>query len=641
MWVLQKINGTAFHPRLTQARWLHPSSSRRSTITLPVSQTRDYAENSSETISTGPASMTRNVYTVHDLPLEDDLTPTDAWERYTELVEKEGPENIAPVVHQTVLRRCVPSAKVLRWRTSREFVARFAWSKPFAYEERMRTVVRNMDKAGHVPHMEEYHFILGQFAAAGHYVGSYQVLKDMINFGIEPTAKTFGLILQAIAYRLAQPGRENQRQRLIHGTRRILDEVLQVMFTRGILWVSVNFDLTMRVLRETMDLSGFERLLRVSYGIDLTNPDKLALEHAASQSATGTTILPFSTAALNTTIDTMGRLAPVSKLVSAFEVLTTPLHPSTSQSSYTLEDDDDDFGIPPESQTVGRPPYATPNTKTYNILMQHLFAAHHHTFLRHYLLQAMRVEYEIDRRIRGLISYGVPIEKLPNHHTAVNRAMILAVYKQAIGRRKRELMNFVLKVCNRVLRRKRVHFQYYQELWQGTLARREAGSLNASTNATGSVPFTMTRFSQLRAENLVSPKLASTVFNENLDTSPSSQFLATPPKYLDLRTHLKILGRDIRQIERLAQSVEAEIIRWAPTMRRKLAARVAQGKAIYVTSVKKHVVVSRETWKMIVGNRRRQRLFVESDIVQQEAKQDTQGQPNSAPAEGPSDANRS
>ncbi|TFK56078.1 hypothetical protein OE88DRAFT_706636 [Heliocybe sulcata] len=419
MWDLVRARVAARRPRLT-------TSSRSSSAwawRVPFSHTNELADNPSDASSPAAASTPRRTptYKVTDFPVESEPNPTDVWDRYAELVATEGPENIAPAVHRVALRKSVPDRRMIRLGAP--------GMKRVVYENRMRAVVQNMDRAGSQASLDDYHFILTQFAAGGHCMGSRQVLADMIESGVEPTATTFGLVMQAIAHRLFIARRPEQRPGIIHMTKRVLDEVLEKMSTRGVPWTSANMDLAIRILRETTDRQGYEKLLRVAYGVDIRNPDRLALEYAQTPKDAESGPLQLSTAALNTTIDTLGHIAPTSQLVAMFEALTTPLPASRPQPSYALEEDEEDFGVPPDSQTVGRPPCATPNTATYTILMQHL--TYHKTLLRHYMLQVMQAEHDVDRRVCGLINRGVALGEIPAHHVAVNRDMISAVWSQA------------------------------------------------------------------------------------------------------------------------------------------------------------------------------------------------------------------
>ncbi|EPQ59559.1 hypothetical protein GLOTRDRAFT_114226 [Gloeophyllum trabeum ATCC 11539] len=451
-----------------------------------------------------------------------------------------------------------------------------------------------MNRVGWAPRLDDYHFILEQFAAVGHYIGTRNVLKEMIREGFEPTQKTIGLCLQSIAYRLSLPCKRRHRKRLVRWTRLVLDEVLQEMWTRKIPFTSVNMDLALRVLREKTDVEGFEQLLRVSYGLDLANPDKLALEHV--NKAEPTALLAFSTATLNTTIDTLGRFAPVSKLVTAFEVITNP--PVASNPPFALEDDDDDFGVPPDPQATLRPPYAEPNTKTYTLLLHHLSAQHQTTFVRHYLIQAMQAEFQMDRRIRGLIEAGVPLEKIPSHNMAVNRDMLQSVFNHAVARDKGTLMEFVARATKRALRRKRVYLEYYQGLLeklsadQPIAAEAVPDDEDVIQDSASSSSLSSEETSQPAYKPTYQDAVISRIFDVDLDAPPNSQ--AKPRSHLDIPTHIRILWRDIREISEFSVRVEYKHEKWLNALKRDVARRAAQGKSVYLRSLGKSVLAPPE-----------------------------------------------
>ncbi|KAJ6629194.1 hypothetical protein B0H10DRAFT_2160664 [Mycena sp. CBHHK59/15] len=370
------------------------------------------------------------------------------------------------------------------------------------YEGRFQAVIRNIRVSGAQPSLDDYNFILEQFAAVGHHFGAMQVYRELTYLGILPRTKTFGLCLQAIAHRIAV-------------TRRMVSDLVNAMKSFNIPFTSVNLDLTLRVLKETTDLEGLEILMKWGYGIDLANPDCPPLEYLAPTSgadAQSVVSMPrpqsFSTAALNTTIDTLGRLREISRMVQAFEVLTTPL-PQRSQSSTSSydEDEDDDYGVLAEPSSTFTPPYASPNTTTYNILLRHVSQAGHAVFARHYLLQAI----ELDR------------QEVPAPHFAINRGTLLSVFGESNRDKNVGLMRWLHLKFPRILSKKRGELKFFTRHRDSLQRRRMWPYEDPSTY--------------------------------NITPAPS------PIKTFNLDLHIRVLKRDISEIEALYAHVQTVLAR--------------------------------------------------------------------------------
>ncbi|EGO01752.1 hypothetical protein SERLA73DRAFT_48258, partial [Serpula lacrymans var. lacrymans S7.3] len=389
-------------------RRFHVSAPHSSAITLPLLSVPDALSFSSIATSSNSAQDLLRQQKYHDL--EDSVgrdfpNPSRVWSYYTDLLGYLEFEHLPLEIHQAVLRKCVPSTNVLRGAMARRMAAGNAPRIPHMYEARLKSVMRNIRTTGHKPTLSDYHFILEQFASVGHYKGAFQVYNELtLVFGLHPTPKTYGLCLQAIAHRLSLPIYKFERGRLVEEAGRMSQELMKGMATYKLPFTSVNLDLTIRVLKEIADEEGFSRLMKVGYGIDLDNPDHPPLDVVTS--AEGVEGLdyrvPFSTAALNTTLDMLGRFGNVPKLVQAFEVLTQPLPPQANKHFSMAFDEEDDFGvINPASTQPYQAPHAAPNTTTYNILLKHISRAGHATFARHYLFQAMRLDRQTDRDLRS------------------------------------------------------------------------------------------------------------------------------------------------------------------------------------------------------------------------------------------------
>jgi hypothetical protein len=333
--------------------------------------------------------------------------------------------------------------------------------------------MKNIRSAGWRAELDDYHFILEQFAAVGHYVGSRRILQEIAYAGIDPQPKTYSLCLQALAHRLTLPYSKVKYPTLIDETTKVARELIQDMRTRKVPFTSVNVDLAIRILRETVDEKGFDELIKFSYGIDLAYPDCLPLEVIEQQTAPkdGSSevlhppsypLQPLSTPALNVIIDMLGRTGRISKMVQAFEVLSQPIPKSGQSPASLFDEDEDDHPInPPSSPEPIHPlPFAAPNTTTFQFLIKHAARAGHAVFARHYLLQAMRLDRDEDVRLRrGLCT--LPIHGISPPLLAVKRNMFLSVFGLSNREKLVELMHWTLRVIRRTLRRKRKDLHWY------------------------------------------------------------------------------------------------------------------------------------------------------------------------------------
>ncbi|KAH8999364.1 hypothetical protein EDB92DRAFT_1813122 [Lactarius akahatsu] len=438
-----------------------------------------------------------------------DSNPSRPWGHYVDLLNYMGLEKLPLELHQVVLRKCVPPASVVRAASARENRARFFPHAPHAYENRLQTVMKNIRSAGWHAELDDYHFILEQFAAVGHYVGSRRILQEMAYAGIQPQPKTYSLCLQALAHRLTLSYSKVKYPALIDETTKMARDLIQDMRTRKLPFTSVNVDLAIRVLRETVDEKGFDELIKFSYGIDLAYPDCLPLEVIEQQAAPEDASLevlrppiyplqPLSTPALNMIIDMLGRTGRISKMVQAFEVLSQPI-PKSGQSPTSLfdEDEDDTPVNPPSGPDPIHPlPFAPPNTTTFQFLIKHAARKGHAVFARHYLVQAMHLDRETDARLKRDLN------------------MFLSVFGLSNWKKQVELMRWTLRMIRRTLRRKRkdLHWYTYKRLTrygQGTALGGDVSSGVSESRETS------------QASQALS--LAADVVQETSSANPSSQ----------------------------------------------------------------------------------------------------------------------
>jgi hypothetical protein len=497
--------------------------------------------------------------------------PSIVWSRYNTLLLTVGHENVPLDVHQTALRLCTSPGHVFRGAVTKR--AR-SWTY-HRYENRFQSVIRNMRAAGLTPTLDDCHFILEQFAATGYYPGSLGVYKEMIKMGLTPGSRAFGLCLQAISHRLTLPIREETRPSLTRKAANACHGLLLEMWRRNIRLSSVKLDLTIRILKDTANFEGFQFLMKLGYGIDLSFPDHPPLELMDTDVKRPLpTPQRFSTSALNTTIDFLGQLGLTSKMVQAFEVLTQPLQHSAS----SLDDDDDSCAPnPPEKQTLHFP-HATPNTTTYYILLKHVSRLGHVVFARHYLRQAMWYDHITDRKIRGLLAYGAHPHEIPAPHFSINRKIFLPVFGLSNREKNRELMRRVAAYLGRAVKRKRSSLEYYTDF----LKQQDLSMSSIESLVVADVP--------------PPPQPPPHVLDLDLDAEDD---LGPPPeKKFNLGLHVHILRNSLKELEDFQKHVTEVSSRTIQKIKSRLGRRVGKGKDIFLfTSGDERTTVSQTEWR--------------------------------------------
>jgi hypothetical protein len=513
--------------------------------------------------------------------------------------------------------------------------------------------MKNIRSAGWQADLNDYHFVLEQFAAVGHYIGSRGVLQEMAFVGVQPSAKTYRLCLQALAFRLALPCSEERRPMLIEETTKMAREVIRDMQSRDLPLEAVDTDLAIRIFRETVDEKGFAELIKFSYGIDLAYPDRLPLEvvEQPSTSKAETSeeldaplhrLRPLSTPALNVVIDMMGRTGRISKMVQAFEVLTQPLSKPYQSPPSLFDEDEDDFSLNPPSvpEPIYPLPSAPPNSTTFQLLIRHASRAGHAVFARHYLVYALRMDRAEDLRIkRGL--FTVPVDEIAPPRLAVNRNMFLPVFGLSNREKLIQLMSWTLRMIRRTLRRKRKNLfwytfrratQYGQEMSPGVVDIPSSTDPSSDGDVFRGVSESTSSTSSLLETSVLSPTgistAASTPSTSNPNSPPASSAApsAADPSHrksgisildldldsdrphptplsriFDIDAHIYHLQRDIQQLEQLDSIVEVALGRIIDRIKERLGRRVWSGKDVWLADEQERVPVTKKFWKEAVN----------------------------------------
>ncbi|KAF5363909.1 hypothetical protein D9756_000868 [Leucocoprinus leucothites] len=550
--------------------------------------------------------------------------PSRIWAHYTNFVNYFKYDALPLEIHRKVLRQCSIPPQALRVLAARHLLEGRKPEAPHMHEGRFQTVIRNIRALGHTPSLEDYHYILEQFAAVGHYVGSLQVYQEIIHLGLTPEPKTIGLFLQAVAHRLCLPILRAYRPRLTSQTRKILDELMSDMRKYNIPFTQYILDLALRIFKETVDKEGFDTLVKFAYGIDLSNPDCPPLEFLEGQSQSQPpTVIPLSTHALNTIIDTLGRFGDISRLIQAFEVLTQPL-PQASQHLFSSFDDEEDFGV---SVQVPSPPnftlpFAEPNTTTYNMLLRHIGQANHAVLARHYIIQALRLDRQVNWDLGSQLKGGVPIEEIQAPQFSLNRKMLLSVFGHANRRKNLGLMRWLSEKLPKIQRFKRKDLEFYTEFQDRLGASPEPSEMDADAETVPPLPsddFKTILPTLVQAPVAPSRKISFDAKNlgKAFDININDQSLPElpPPKMLDLDLHIRILTEDIKEISSFAKDLDDVLGRTFQRRKERLGRRVWRGQDIYLSDNDRREGISRTRWREIVHFRPRRALLRRGESI--------------------------
>jgi hypothetical protein len=526
--------------------------------------------------------------------LEDNSTHSRVWAIYSNLLSALGSRPLPLEIHQQVLRRCTPPSTDVRLSLVRRIAAGY---KPAGhpYETRFQTVMQNIRALGVQPTLDDYNFVLQQFGMVGHFQGSVQVYKELKSIGLVPNFQTFGFCFHSLAFRLTLPVPKPIRDDFAVQVQATFNMFMKDMQSLQIPYTVTTLDLTMRILKETLDQAGFHSLMRWAYGIDLDNPDRIALEYADTyykQPEEGVPVhrpFPFTTAALNTTIDMLGQFGDISKLVQAFEVLTQPLTPAGQRYFNSFEaDEDDDYGVSVDSAVsspLPRPPWAPPNTTTYNILLRHVCRLGHPTLARHYLNQAILLNRQTSALLKKKCwktkSHRLNMILAP--HFALCRSMLTPVLGESNKDKNRFLMHWLSTKIPAMLRLMKKDVAYF-EFKRG---------LPPDSNSTPVKP-------------------SNTVSRTTLDVGNTARPRLPPPKYFDVNLHIQVLKRNINDIEDFSKRLEYVLGRTTQRVKERLGRRVWQGKDVFFRDTPgERVLTTKENWKEVVGFQPRKDDYVE------------------------------
>ena len=584
----------------------------------------------------------RRFQDLEEILKREDAPSAQVWGAYVELLSLIGPANIPLRLHQDVLRKSTLSPAAARADLYRRLEAKRPLRVPHIHEVRYQAIINNIREGGHRVETEDYHFILEQFAAVGHYVGALQVLQEMSHLRIPKTHKTYGLCFMALCQRLQLPIWHADREKMVQAMTRICHKLVNEMWADKISTTSYNLDLTLRVLKETLDYDAFQKLVRLTYGIDLSYPDRPPLEFwdrappdNASTSAVDSPLVqhPFSTSALNSTLDFLGRIGNISKLVQAFEVLTTPLpsHNMSSLDTAFADDADEDFGVNNPEVAPYTPPYAEPNTTSFQILIKWLSRHGHSTLARHYVVHVMEKDRLVDRHLRGECLRKQKGEILAPH-LGITQYMFLPLLGEANRDNNVEMLRFVLRKIRRALRRKRFDVQFYSDIQQQWI---EAARQDAQDTA-DTVAYRLETI-PVSVAPAPAPTLAAAAPSPSSSSSPPSTLIQVPyeavpepsipaverPRLFDVDLHMAILKRDLYHLEVLERRAMDTLGRKTQRLKERLTRRIWAGQTVWLSSSRRRLRISRGWWRESV-NFKATRALPEGTEVNPERRRGTQ-----------------
>lgn len=474
--------------------------------------------------------------------------------------------------HQVVLRACTPHRDAVRAHVGRLLEQdELDWRQvTHPYESRFQKIIENITSAGFNPTIDDYHFVMFQLAAVGHYTGIRKYMRHMGRIGLGPDQQTFGYFLQAIAHRVSLPIPSLERAGIVRNLVNTAIKAIREMVSLRIPPSSANLDLAFRVLSEVYDPQGIAELLQLGYGMDLSYLDSPPIDGGTVSTTPAAEwlpqTLPFSTNALNSLLEPLGRWGQISKMVYVFETLTNPL-PVPVKPDNTFDDDDDDF-FP--IQQEWKPPSALPNTTSFNLLIKHSIAHGHPWLAKHYTMQMIHEEHMGTLRLRDELRKK-PSSEVAAPRVAVSGGTLRPIQGFANRFHDIETLKWFIWMCKRAARIKYRSWTFYDQ-------------------------------NQSKYDSQPTPTTSDTP--DSLEPPPSSS--TSPPlpslrKTFRVSKHLYILKQDIAAITRLRWTAENRLFESVAKQKARMGRRIWKGKNVYMKDEGTRVSVDPEQWKQKVN----------------------------------------
>ncbi|KAI0829468.1 hypothetical protein BC628DRAFT_1360666 [Trametes gibbosa] len=605
----------------SHVRPFHHTTARLDALAVPVAESSSTASGSTLTSREKPLNtqLGRKIAEIRSLLSIKRPSPHRVWASYVELLQFNGSRGIPRDVHQGVLRKCAPPAAHLRAISAKLLGEGRRFKDQLLYESRYRDVIRNIRASGEAPALEDYHCVLEQFAALGNHQSAMMVLDEIAQVGLVAEPETYGLCLRALSHRLTLPVWHLNRPILVEDITNHCVRILRDMGVSNVAYTSDNVDLAFRILKETLNMEGFTALMKGAYGIDLAYPDRSPLEFwekkesepaedsdEESLASRLPTRMPFTSSALNTALDYLGRAGSVSKMIQLFEVATNPLPSSTSNPVFN-DEDEDDFGYSNPQVAPYSPPHIRPNTTTFHVMLRHLHKSRDEVLARHYLLVALEMERDQNRSLREFTRIKPPSE-IHAPRLAITRNLLLSAASVANDNKDVELLRWVLNKTRKVARRKRWDLQHYAQVrarWLDEgLYQPPAPSEAALEGAEEALPLgpSSSRFSSFFSP---SSSLAGVTGTLASDSNSHTPWRSEEPRPFDIDLHMNIIRRDLDKVAALETRLEDVLARTVQRIKERLGRRVWKGKNVYLRDIERRMPVSKEFWRQRVNFRPR------------------------------------
>lgn len=516
--------------------------------------------------------------------LDSQASPSQLWSAYSALVGIAGSNCIPLEIHQQVLRRCWPSTSLLRQSVVRGLEQGKLPEAVDFPEERFHAILRNIRSMGLQPTLDDFNAILEKFAIVGHYQGCWEIYKDLKRSACTPSQMTFGYCFQSIAHRFSLPIPKASRETMVVITQDMFSTYMTDMRSFGVPMNPVSFDLSIRILKETLDKEGFENVMGWGYALDLSNPDRSALEFSdpSPVGSDGSRLVPFpfTTTALNTTIDVLGRLGDIPKMIQTFEVLTQPLPYANEHFFSTFESDEsDDYGVKITMDSLARIPHTKPNTTTFNIMLRHICRTDHAVFARHYLNHARMLDRQTAHFLRNEVQHALsankPLEGIPSPRMNMNAGILLPILGQGNKDKNLGLLKWLQSKMPTILRKCKGDLEYFRNVLQEV------------------------KQESLKSSPLLNKPPPPPILSMDIKNPPPPEHPVVKPFNIEL--HVAILSRNYTQLEEFSKRLRFVVGRTHERVKERLGRRVWNNKGVFLRDDGIRTTVTKENWRDIVN----------------------------------------
>lgn len=563
------------------------------------------------------------------------VDPDEVWTLYVALLEYTHYEPLPAELHRRVLKNCTPSPQEVRNAYVKSLKVEYTGNEgdlPFyPYEARFATIRRQLRAIKSTLTREEFSVQLRQYAAVGWHKGAARTFFALRSYlavyaSLNPEAKDgigelrnlsyeYALVLQAISFRLGLPCIEDVREIRRDSCARVARLVLNAMFKQSGPLPPICRDSALRVMKDLDNEDGFSALLVRAAGVDLACLDR----HPLNVDIEKHPPTPLTTAALTTIVDFYGIRGEISKMVAAFEVLSTRYPATTTDATKkdAFEDDEDDYTFV-ESRPL---PFARPNITTFNFLIRHCASAKNVSLAQHYVQRAIELDRVCSAQLREDFATKKP-EEVVRPDVQVNEDTIRPLLGLANQEKNAELMKWTLAVIRWLRKRKREDFHHFAAALMERQERREqfiispgiafsaspnelrnAGlkNMNVFNTAESTSFFTSTVAAPPSATSLdtklpLPSSLPPSTAQSSSSSSSTPSFPLPPPKRFDLALHVRLLVRDGTVFKEYDRRAGLSLKRIESRIKEALGRRVWSGQDVFLADRGDRVTVEREFW---------------------------------------------